>query len=70
MNYLIIQNSKTPSTKVPPNVIQMFSDEEMVVWGKFLDAIPRFFEKDMSGPETEVSRRMLDLWKQWEKETQ
>jgi len=65
MNYLIIQNSETPSTKVPPNVVQIFTDEELQIWHSFLESMKVFLKKDTTKKEMDLIYTMSNLMEQW-----
>lgn len=48
MNYVIIANSNTPSTEVPPNVSQTFTDEELQLLGMIMVEIKAdYIQRDL-----------------------
>lgn len=49
MNYVIIANSNTPSTEVPPNVSQTFTDEELILLGKMaVELKANYIQQDLN----------------------
>ncbi len=76
MNYMIITNTNTPSTKVPPNVVQMFTDEDMTALANFIktsidDLIENHNHEALSNsPGFKAAHTFMHLLGQWEKETQ
>lgn len=65
MNYLIIQDSTTPSTKVPPNVIQIFTNDGLYALKRFMqDAFDQ--REDHSSLEDKAASTLMHLLQQWE----
>lgn len=69
MNYITIQSTKTPSTEVPPNVVQMFTDEEMYALARFVaEMLHNHGDSDSVGGRAAIT--FIQLMEQWENKTQ
>lgn len=69
MNYLIIQ---TPDQDLaaPHTVSEVFTDEELLAIGTFLETIENEHSDDLSEAGTEAIIHFINLLQKWEIETQ
>jgi len=69
MNYMIIQPPGT-DPKQPPDIVQMFTDEQLFALGNFMSMVVNEHGQEMTGEGRKAASTFVHLLQQWEVKTQ